>query len=407
MKQTQNVFFTGYVTINVEGYHPELFFDLCTRNGIVIWNIKKTGEMVCRGNIKLKDISKIREIRRGTVYKISFVQKKGLPFISKNFFVKRGLVTGIIVSMLFVFLLSNIVWDVKINGVHPEIEKRIEEQLRQYGIYPGAVKFSVGSPGVIQQNLLSDIPELLWVGVTEKGTTYYLEGVEKTVVEEKEKNGPRNIIAAKAGVIIDMFVSKGQPMVKVNDFVKKGDLLVSGELGEKLVNDEEDEEKQHQAKELITAEAEIIARTWYESEVNVPLEVNYNVLTGENKEKHYLRFWNFLLPIWGFKNPDYEEVQIDAEQSSFNFFKSKFPISYVKQNIQEKRIISQKRTHSEAIADGIEQAKKNLQNNLGENADITFEKVLHESMEHGKVKLIIYFNVNENIAKNQPISQGD
>ncbi|WP_226036940.1 sporulation protein YqfD [Aquibacillus saliphilus] len=408
MKQTQSIFLTGYVTIKIEGHHPELFFDLCARNGIFTWNIKRTSDTVCQGNVRLNDISHIRAIRRNTVYKVRFLRKKGLPFIFKQFFYRKPLIVSLLMSVLFVFLLSNIVWDVKIKNVHPELEKRIDNQLNQYGIHPGALKFTIGSPGEIQQKLLTDIPELLWVGVTEKGTTYHLEGVEKTVVEEREDAGARNIIAAKEGVIVDMFVSKGQPMVEVNDLVKKGQLLVSGELGRKNVKEEEKkDEKKQQAKKLVTAEAEVIAKTWYESKVNIPLEVNYDVLTGENKVKHYLRLGKYLLPIWGFKNPDYDQVQIEAEESTFNFLKWEIPISYVKQNVQEKNIVSTKRTKAEAVNDGIKQAEKDLQNILGNNATITFEKVLHERMERGKVKLTLYFTVYENIAKNQPISQGD
>ncbi|MCT2537600.1 sporulation protein YqfD [Aquibacillus koreensis] len=406
MKQTQGVFFTGYVTIKVTGHHPELFFDLCARNGITVWNIRKVDNATCTGNVKLAHIRNIRALRRKTIYKLSFVNKKGLPFLTKMVMFRRPLVIGLILSMLFVFFLSNVVWDVKIKGVPLDIEKKITTQLQSYGIKPGAFKFNIGSPGDIQQKLLDDIPELLWVGVSEKGTTYHLEGVEKTTVEEKEKKGPRNLVATKEGEIVKMFVSKGQPIVKVHDVVHKGDLLVSGELG-KSKEEEEDESKEQTAKELVAAEGEIIAKTWYETEVIIPLEANYEVLTGENKKKYYLGFGDFLLPVWGFFDHEFDQVYKESSQKNFHFLKWELPISFVKHNIQEKEFVNVERTNDEAKAEAIKQSTKDLQEKLGHEAEITFEKVLHETIDNGKVKLTLYFTVLEDIAKPQPLSQGD
>lgn len=408
MKHTQGVFFSGYVTIKVHGHHPELFFDLCTRNGVTVWNIKRTDNLTCSGNIKLSEISHVKAIRRRTIYKISFVHKRGLPFLSHKLLFHKSLIIGLILSFFFVGLLSNIIWNVHVKGVHPEMEKQIVKQLNSYGIHPGAFKFSIQSPSQIQQQLLDDIPKLLWVGVTEKGTTYHLEGVEKTLVEEEEKNNPRHLVASKEGVIVEMFVSRGQPMVEVNDFVEKGDILVSGILGKKDEEANADSEKEdEEPKELVASEGEVIAQTWYESKVNIPLKANYETLTGESINKYYLRFWDFLLPIWGFKNPEYNQVEIEANESSFNFLKWELPVTFVKQTIYEKTVQTVERTKKEAKSTAINQATKNLQSKLGKDAEIKFEKVLHERVENGKVKLTLYFTVRENIAEIQPISQGD
>ncbi|MDC3415558.1 sporulation protein YqfD [Aquibacillus salsiterrae] len=409
MKHTQGVFFSGYVTIKVHGHHPELFFDLCSRNGITVWNIKKTEAKTCIGNIKLEEIPQVKRLRRKTIFKVSFIHKKGLPFLSNKLFVHKPLIIGLVLSLFFVGFLSNIIWDVHVKGVHPEMEKQIEKQLSSYGIRPGAFKFKVQSPSKIQKQLLDDIPELLWVGVTEKGTTYQLEGVEKTLVEEGEKKYPRNLVATKEGVIVDMYVSRGQPMVEINDFVEKGDILVSGTLGEKEeeANSSPEEEKKDKKNELVSAEGEVIAKTWYKSNVNIPLKANYETLTGQYTNKYYLRSWGFSIPIWGFKNPGYEKTSTEIVDNPFRFLKWELPISFVKQTVYEKTEKFVDRTKQEAKSAAIKQAQKNLQSKLGNDAEIKFEKVLHEREENGKVKLTLYFTALENIAEIQPISQGD
>src|SRR5690606_10507193 len=123
-----------------------------------------------------------------------------------------------------------VIWKVQVTGVPKEVEDKIVAQLNEYGIHPGAWMLTIDSPKEIQQNLLNDIPELLWVGVDQRGTTISLEGVEKVVVKEDPPEHPRHLVATKKGVIKNMYVSQGVPKVSVNDFVERGDVLVSGIL---------------------------------------------------------------------------------------------------------------------------------------------------------------------------------
>ena len=82
-----------------------------------------------------------------------------------------------------------------------------------------------------------------WVSVKQEGTRLLIQVKESTDpeanVENNEKketegtnpaNLPTDLIADKNGVITSMITRKGVPMVSVGDTVKKGDLLVKGEL---------------------------------------------------------------------------------------------------------------------------------------------------------------------------------
>ncbi len=395
MKITQGVFFTGYTTVKVRGKFPEFFLNRCSEKGIMLWNIKKIDEYTCQANIKLEDVSLLKETRRNTDYKISFDKRMGLPFWLSSLLKKKPLIIGFLLGCMAVFLLSNMVWRIQIDGVTPEIEHKIQKNLDQYGVELGAWKFNIDTPGMMQQKLLTDIPELLWIGITENGTTYHLQGIEKTIVEENNETGAQHLIANKKGVITDMFVEEGVPLVKVNDFVEKGDMLVSGLIGQ------EDEE------EAVRAKGTIIAETWYESQLSIPLSVNYDVLTGEKKNQYALNIGGFRLPIWGFGKPDYKVIHTEAYDKPLYLFKWELPLSLTTKKMWEKEQFEKKRTGDEAVQAGIEQAKKELRKKLHEDAEFISEKVLHRKKENGKVKLILYFKVQENIVKTQPITQGD
>ncbi|MFS0672849.1 sporulation protein YqfD [Ornithinibacillus sp. 179-J 7C1 HS] len=410
MKQIQGSFIKGYVRIVVSGNLPELFFQECTTKGITVWNIKKEGKNSCSGNVKLSDLSKVKLLRRGKNYKISFKQRRGYPFLLSRFLRKKEFVLSFIMSILLILFMSNIIWKVEVTGDLPiEIEEKIAKQLDEYGIHPGAWIFTIDSPGIIQQKLTNDIPELLWVGVRQKGTTFQLEGVEKIVVKEEEVDGPRDLVATKKGVIKSMYVSRGLPKVEINDYVRPGQILVSGTLNQIEAKPDEDESNdEKEIKQIVVpAEGEIIATTWYEMDVTVPLKQNYELLTGNQEKKYYFGINDFKVPVWGFRSPEYEAVHYDSTETPLRFLKWDLPFKIIETTLSEKKLHELERSKEEAIQAGIKQAKEELQLQLGPKAKVVSEKVLHETVENGKVKLELYMTVEENIAKAQPITQGD
>src|SRR5699024_3337019 len=128
-------------------------------------------------------------------------------------------------------------------GVPKDLEEKINKQLANYGIHPGVWIFTTDSPGEIQKKLENDIPELLCVGVEQKGTTFFLEGEEKITVEKEEKKKPRDLNENKKGVNKKMYISKGKPQVQLHDYVEPGDLIVSGNLTSGSDEEEEENEK--------------------------------------------------------------------------------------------------------------------------------------------------------------------
>ncbi|WP_099158544.1 sporulation protein YqfD [Virgibacillus ndiopensis] len=405
MKKIQGSYITGSVTILVTGHKPELFFQKCVKRGVPVWDIKKQGKTECSGKVRLHDIKNIKRIRRETNYKIAFIDKSGTPFLLKRITRRKEIVFGLLISILLIIFLSNIIWEVKITSVSKDTEKKIVKQLNNYGVHPGAWSLSQAPPSVLQQKLVNDIPELLWIGVSKKGTTYYLEGVEKSIVKEKEVQGPRNLVATKKGVIKNMYVSKGLSKVRVNDYVEPGDILVSGKI-DPAGESESDKKKNEGKSKYVTAEGEIIAETWYKTEVTVPLNANFELLTGEKEKKYSLKFGDFKVPIWGFGEPEYENIHKEINENPINFFKWELPINFVETTLNEKTYNKVKRTKEEAINVGIKQAKSELLLRLEPDAKIISEKILQETTENGKVKLILYMMVEEDIARADPI-QGD
>ena len=107
--------------------------------------------------------------------------------------------------------------------------------------------------------------------------------------EKKETEGtnpanlPTDLIADKNGVITSMITRKGVPMVSVGDTVKKGDLLVKGELE---ILDDSGEVSGYQ---YCASDADIFLKTSYEYREKIRLKRKEKHYSGKEKQKFGLR----------------------------------------------------------------------------------------------------------------------
>lgn len=84
MKNRWLTFFIGIITVKVTGKGLERFINTLVKNGIYVWNVKRNGIQSLTFKMKLNDINKLRQVRRGSGLRIKFLGRKGLPFLFKR-----------------------------------------------------------------------------------------------------------------------------------------------------------------------------------------------------------------------------------------------------------------------------------------------------------------------------------
>ena len=318
-----------------------------------------------------------------------------MPFLIRKPIVNSGFLIGAILFLALILICSNMVWGINIEGAKPETEHLIRKELKEMGIERGKMQFLLEEVESIQRNLTNNIDEITWIGVELKGTIFHFQVVEKNQPEPPEHLNPQNIVAKKNAVITDLFVEEGQTLIKVNDYVKKGQILVSGEIGK------EDE------KQFVPARGKIFGETWYKSTVVVELSTKFNVFTGHNNIKHYLHLGSLSIPIWGFSKNEYTNYETEKYKKQVKFLKWNLPISYQKVIEREMEETERKYTVKKAVDVAKMIGKSKLEDKLDDDATIIGEKVLQQTSNNGKVKLEIYYNVIENIVTTIPLVQGD
>ncbi|MCU9613919.1 sporulation protein YqfD [Caldibacillus lycopersici] len=382
---------TGNITVTITGQGAERFINKLVRDNISIWNVRRLSSEAVSFQMFISDVRHIREAVRYHRVKVKFSKKVGLPFFMKKLKRNVGFIIGCIIAIFTVLFLSNMIWNVEIKGASPEIEYKINNELKQLGVKKGQLQFFVDDPETLQRKITSKIDEITWIGVELKGTTYHFQVVEKKQPEKQEATSPQNLVAKKEAIIVDYFVESGKPLISVNDYVKPGQLLVSGTIGN---------EKQPN---IVSAKGVVYGKTWYKTEATVDMKTDYSLLTGEEVTKRGLKIFNLDIPIWGFKKEDYKEKKIEHDEKEVKFLKWTLPISFTKTTIREAEVQEKTYSKEEAKEMAKELAKKDLQAMLPEDSKIVSEKILQEGTDNGKFKLTIIYTVVENIVKEQPI----
>ncbi|BCB04869.1 sporulation protein YqfD [Bacillus sp. KH172YL63] len=395
MKNQWFTFLRGKVFVKMEGKAVERVINQLLRAGIAIWNVKRAGTETITFYLSLEDVHNFRRAVRASQCKVTFLRGQGVPFLFKRSLKNSGFVIGGLAFFVLVFLLSNMVWGIQVKGASPQTEHSIRKELEEMGVSTGKMQFSLPDVETIQRELSYRMDNITWVGVELRGTTFHFQVVEKNAPEPSESTGIQHIVAKKKAIITEMFVEEGDPQVNVNDYVSKGQLLVSG-----LIGNEDDPQG-------VPAKAKILGETWYKSTVELPLKSRFAVFSGNEKRKHYVGIGSFNVPIWGFGNPDYKDSVMEENQKNLRFLKWELPVHYIDRSIKEKEDVERAYSKDEAILAAKKLAKSNLESSLPEDAEIQGEKILQEKVENGKVRVTIHYKVIENIAVGQPIIQGD
>ncbi len=217
----------GYINFRAFGGFSDRFLNLCTRDGIPLWNIKNV-----KGNISasttINGYLSIRNARRKSGMHVMVMERKGLIFLLKRNKIRVGILLGLIIFSIILYILSQFVWSISVVGNIELQEEYLLSAFENHGVSVGASISSIDDSDVAEF-VVSEIDELSWAAINRKGSVVVIEVREKTPAPEKYDNSvPTNLIANENGLILSIDVLSGVEEIKPGSAVTKGDLLISG-----------------------------------------------------------------------------------------------------------------------------------------------------------------------------------
>ncbi|BBN99230.1 sporulation protein YqfD [Sporolactobacillus terrae] len=376
----------GYLRAEIIGAEPERFIRIGLREQIRIWNIMRTNETTLTCSIALTDSNALRMLLKESKCRIHILEKNGLPFYLRKLKLRLGITAGLLFFMMLLLMLSNMVWSVRIDGADPKLADQIRNILRQNHLYEGSLDLFVPDTSQLENALSTKLTKVTWIGVSRKGTTYRINVVEKKYPQPKEVSGPRNLVAAKQAVVQRLYVENGQPLVESDQFVKAGQVLVSGKIG----SDE--------SFKFVSSRGKVIGETWYRSEMQIPMTNHYTLYTGKDYNRYQLKMWHMTVSLWGFKKQPFKAYDLETVRKPIRFLIWRTPFVLIKQQYRQTKQVTRQLTVAQATRDAIESSEKKLLDQLPEDAKILNAVIDYKKIVRGQLYLRTHQVVHENIA---------
>jgi len=352
--------------------------------GIDIYEIKKIKKYILIKN-NYDDYKKLKKYLIS--YNIKFDSNTGFNKVKE--YLKKYWVF-ILTNIIGIFLLlavNNIIFKIEIKSNNENIRNLLKEELKKYNLTTMRFKKSHKEIEIIVKNILNKNKEKIkWLEIKYDGLVMIVN-VTETISEIINEEYPNcNIIASKDAKINSLNIYRGIPLKEINDYVLKGDIILSGSI----IHNEE-------VKNTVCASGEIYGEVWYKVKVEVPFEETIKEYTGKNRYNLNIKINDNRYRI--FKN----RIDIRDEEITNLYKLNDFEINLIKEKEFVEKI--KKISVEEAYDKGINKALEKINLLLDEEEEILYKKVLKKEVNDSTIYLEIFIVAKENIGELQIVDE--
>ena len=367
------------ISLNIKGKNINRFIKKLNNNKIEILSLKYKSKDEADIIIYKKDYSKLLEIK--SIYEITELEIFGLIKIKKNLKLSKHIIIITFISFLIFLMFTNVVFKVEVIHSNKDIRDLLLKELEKEGIKKYTFKKTYKEIENIKEKILNKYPnDIEWLEIEENGTKYTVRVEDREIIKKEEDNNPRNIVAAKDGVLKKVIAESGDIVKDMNDYVKKGDLIINGDL---IFNEK--------VKGRVKAKGKVYAEVWYVTKTEYPFIKKEEKETGKVKEVYAIKFLNHTLELAlnKFKNKNIKETEIIKHDL--------IPIKLVKQNQKEKMVNDIFLTPEQAIIEAKKKAEEDIEKTLSKDEYIIKSKYLKSNVKESIVEVEMFFAVYEDI----------
>ena len=329
-------------------------------------------------------------IKYKDIYGLSLYKIKGCNNLKKIITDNLVFIISFIIGIIFLYLLSNIIFDVKIMTNKEELVKIIKRELDESNLKKYRFIKSFKEKEVIKNNILSLYQDKIeWLEIDRVGTKYYIRVLERIINKENPINNYQHVVARKNAVIKEIKASSGEIIKKVNDYVNKGEVIISGLI-----------KKDDEVKDIVEARGSIYGETWYNVKVILPKIYKEINNTNNSYTRLSLKIFNNRIILF---NKDTNGL---LKYNDYPIISSNLlPFSLNKTKVIEQKEDTYFYTYQEVLDKGISLAKEKLLNDLSSDSKILFQKKLKLYEENSTIIVEVFFKVYEDITDYKKIDE--
>ncbi len=347
------------------------FINKCNSYNIELYNIKYIDKDNIIVKIKKDDFDNIKIYNYYS--NIEIYNKVGIDYYIHKINKLKYFILCFVVMIICMFLVSNII--LKINVIHSnkKVRELVYSELYDNGIKIFSIKKDFNKLENIKNKILENNRDKLeWISITNIGMTYVVRVEERIIDNIKNEHDYCNVVATKEGIVTNIFSDKGDILVNVNDIVRKGDILITGNL---IVNEE--------TKNYTCASGKVMAKVWYTTNISLKREYLKKEYTGKKRINFYIN----------------HKVLRNNKYSKFDkkyIINNKYIKVYKEIEYKEKKY---KYNELNSVDKALLEIDNKFKNKLGDKGEIIDKKILNKSINNKEINIDVFVITSEDISK--------
>lgn len=268
-------FYSDRIEVRIEGFQIGKLLDAAARSGMLLKAIRVDSETAVRAEIAACDLKPLQKLA-GARYRVTPQVRRGVVYQTRALLRRPMLVIGVLLAASMVIAESFFVAAVTIDGYRAIPESALRDCLAASGVREGVYRPGIDW-GQAEAALFETFPQIMWVRLVYDGRLVVLEvaetghqiirGESELAADEEElfipapepQNGYCNIVAARSGYIERIDPLWGDAMAEPGDYVKKGQILIRGQIPIETTTFDENAPKEY----YVRARGEVWARVPY------------------------------------------------------------------------------------------------------------------------------------------------
>ena len=322
--------------------------------------------------------------------KIKKIKYTGPLYFKKTFKRYQYVLLAIVCAIVLVIFSSFFIVDIRVLHNDEEIVDLILRELENNGVKKFHLAKSFNDLEIIKNKIRdNNLDKIDWLEINKVGMKYIVRVEERIINLENKVKDYCHIYATKDGVISSIKLTVGEMQIDLGDYVKKGDVLVSGDihLNEEVVDN-------------VCAKANVYAQVWYTVNVKVPLEYVTTEKTGKTRNNIVINYDGIDHPLFKDRLENYQSTKKEL----FNILGVKV---YLKKD-EEVSKKSHKYSTKEAEEKALKEAREKIEITLDNDEKIISQKVLQKTINNSTIDIDIFIVTEENIAtQKEAYNNGD
>ena len=367
----------NYFWIEIKGKNPKNFLSKLLKLKINIANIKYEKDKIIL-KVSYEDYKKIKQIK--TIYTINIIKTSGKKKLLEQVTKYKIPLLTFIISVFFLLIISNFILFINIDTENKNIKKIIKENLQENNVTLYSKKKSYTKLKKITQNIKNNnLDNIEWIEIEQKGVVLTVKVIERLSNNTNTNNNYKDIVASKNGYIKKIYSRKGEVLKNIDDYVKKGDTIISGNIfrNDKVVD-------------RVKANGKVYAEVWYIVKLNDKL--NHQEITPKTVGKQKL--------IIKVEDKEITFLTVPKKVVTENkktFFKNDTFSLYLKQEkTYKKEITKYKENDLTNILN--KRAENTITKSLKKDEYIIKQKTLKKYIKNGKMYIEVFFKTYEDIS---------